>query len=33
MRLGLHASRIEFDLRGARYRIHAPEPATLEQIP
>jgi 23S rRNA pseudouridine1911/1915/1917 synthase len=33
MRLGLHASRIEFDLRGARYQIHAPEPSTLEQSP
>ncbi len=33
LRLGLHASRVEFELRGARYRIHAPEPDTLEQIP
>ena len=32
-RLGWHASRVEFDLRGARYRISAPEPSTLEQIP
>jgi 23S rRNA pseudouridine1911/1915/1917 synthase len=33
LRLGLHASRIEFHLKGARYRIDAPGPATLEQIP
>ena len=33
LRLGLHASRVEFDLRGAQYRISAPEPETLEQIP
>jgi len=32
-RLGLHASGVEFELRGARYRITAPEPRTLEQIP
>ncbi len=33
MRLGLHASQVEFELRGARYRINAPEPITFEQIP
>jgi 23S rRNA-/tRNA-specific pseudouridylate synthase len=32
-RLGLHARCVEFDLYGARYRIHAPEPETLQQIP
>lgn len=32
-RLGLHASGVEFELHGAQYRIHAPEPETLQQIP
>jgi 23S rRNA-/tRNA-specific pseudouridylate synthase len=32
-RLGLHAGKVEFELRDARYRITAPEPQTLEQIP
>ena len=32
-RLGLHAAGVEFELRDARYRITAPEPQTLEQIP
>jgi 23S rRNA-/tRNA-specific pseudouridylate synthase len=33
LRLGLHAWSVEFDLRGARYLIRAPEPTTLQQIP